>query len=183
MLPEIDRLLTDSQSRKLEFADGEEAFSCRVDDRVLSWASPVAKHKLPNYEAILLDNRANIAVVQASELREAIRHVCGPDGWHQKQELLLRLDKGSLKIGIETTKGDKQESAIGAQYSGEPLTAGFYTRYILDFLDALGGAGRVRLAFKDAQSAMEMRPDGDAAELQWRYLVMPRRISEEGRSK
>ncbi len=183
MLPEIERLLTDSQSRKLGFADGEDAISCCVDDCVLSWATPVAKHKLPNYGAILLDDRANIAVVQASELREAIRHVCGPDGWHQKSELLLRLDKRSLKIGIETIKGEKQEESIRARYSGEPLTIGFYTRYILDFLDTLGGVGRVRLAFKDAQSAMEMRPDGDAAEIQWRYLVMPARISEEERSK
>ena len=74
-------------------------------------------------------------------------------------------------------------TAIGARYRGEPLTAGFDTRYILDFLDSLGCVGLVRLAFKDAQSAIEMCPDGAAAEPQWRYLVMPRRIGEEGRSK
>ena len=75
VLPEIKRLLAASQSRNLEFAESEEAFSFRIDDRVLSWARPESKHKFPDYEAILLDDRANIAVVQASELREAIRRV------------------------------------------------------------------------------------------------------------
>ena len=89
----------------------------------------------------------------------------------------MRLEKGELRIGFEAAKGEEREESIGALYSGESLATGFYTPDNIDFLDALGGVRSVRLAFKDAQSAMEMRPETAAADLQWRYFVMPRKSS------
>ena len=77
----------------------------------------------------------------------------------------------------ESAKGESPEESIGALYAGEPLAIGLSTPYILDFLDVLGGAHSVSLAFKDGQSAMEMRPEGVDPNYRWRYLVMPRKSS------
>ncbi len=53
---------------------------------------------------------------------------------------------------------------------------GFNSGYILDFLKALDNAGEVRLEFKDAQSAGQMRPEDPEAEYKYRYVLMPMRI-------
>ena len=54
---------------------------------------------------------------------------------------------------------------------------GFNSQYLIDFLKAIGTQGEVRLEFKDAQSAGQMRPD-DANDdgFKYRYVVMPMRI-------
>ena len=177
VLLEIIKLLSVSQTHKVELAENEGAFSCRIGDRILSWQRPSSKHKFPDYEAVLLDEKAKMAVVQADELRDAILYVCGPVGWNQVQNFAMIVRQGELKISFESDKGGKREKSIGALYAGEQLAIGLSTPYILDFLDSLGGAQSVRLAFKDGQSAMEMRPDCFDLNYRWRYLVMPPKSS------
>ena len=48
--------------------------------------------------------------------------------------------------------------------------------YLLDFLKATGNSGEVRLEFKDAQSAGQMRPEDGADDYKYRYIIMPMRI-------
>jgi DNA polymerase-3 subunit beta len=56
------------------------------------------------------------------------------------------------------------------------MTIGFNSEYLIDFLKASTG-GEVRLEFKDAQSAGQMRPeDGSDDGFKYRYVVMPMRI-------
>jgi DNA polymerase III sliding clamp (beta) subunit (PCNA family) len=175
IIPEILRMLENSEPRDLEFAVGPEAFSCRVGNQVLSWANPCSEGKYPVYESLLLEERANVAVCQANELRNAIRRECGPDGWNQKTDVTLRLSGGHRWMGIESKEGERQETVIGVRYSGEALAVSFHPPYLLNFLDAVADSLRVQLAFKDAKSVMEMSLEDDEAELRWRYLVMPRK--------
>jgi DNA polymerase III sliding clamp (beta) subunit (PCNA family) len=175
VLLEIMQLLSVSQTHKVELAENEGAYSCRIGGQILSWVKPT--DKFSDYEAVLLDEKAMIAVVQADELRDAILYVCGPVGWNQEQNFAMIVKQGEVKISFESAKGEKREKSIGALYAGELLAIGLSAPYILDFLDALGGAQSVRLAFKDGQSAMEMRPDCFDPNYRWRYLVMPRKSS------
>ena len=46
----------------------------------------------------------------------------------------------------------------------------------IDFLKAIGNTGEVRLEFKDAQSAGQMRPEDANDEYKYRYIIMPMRI-------
>jgi DNA polymerase-3 subunit beta len=48
---------------------------------------------------------------------------------------------------------------------------------MLDFLKAIGNTGEVRLEFKDAQSAGQMRPEeANDDGYRYRYIIMPMRI-------
>jgi DNA polymerase-3 subunit beta len=175
VLLEIMQLLSVSQTHKVELAENERAYSCRIGDQILSWVKPTKK--FPDYEAVLQDEKAMIAVVKGDELRDAILRVCGPSGLDQVGRFAMIISQGELKISVESAKDEKHEKSIGALYTGEPLTIRLFTSNILDFLDALGGAQSVRLAFKDGQSAMEMRPDRFDPNYRWRYLVMPPKSS------
>ena len=53
---------------------------------------------------------------------------------------------------------------------------GFNSTYLIDFLRAVGSSGEVRLEFKDAQSAGQMRPEDPADDFKYRYVIMPMRI-------
>jgi DNA polymerase-3 subunit beta len=46
---------------------------------------------------------------------------------------------------------------------------------LLDFLSAIGEGGKIRLEFKDEQSAGQLRP-GDEKLYRYRYVVMPMRL-------
>ena len=49
-------------------------------------------------------------------------------------------------------------------------------QYLIDFLKAIGNTGEVRLEFKDAQSAGQMRPEDGNEDVKYRYILMPMRI-------
>jgi DNA polymerase III subunit beta len=53
---------------------------------------------------------------------------------------------------------------------------GFNSAYLIDFLKAIGNSGEVRLEFKDAQSAGQVRPEDPDGEYKYRYIIMPMRI-------
>ena len=62
------------------------------------------------------------------------------------------------------------------QLDYDPLVVGFNSQYLIDFLKAIGNTGEVRLEFKDAQSAGQMRPEDGNDEVKYRYILMPMRI-------
>ena len=53
---------------------------------------------------------------------------------------------------------------------------GFNSSYLVEFLRAIGNTGEVRLEFKDAQSAGQMRPEDTNEDMRYRYILMPMRI-------
>ena len=53
---------------------------------------------------------------------------------------------------------------------------GFNSSYLVEFLRAIGVQGEVRMEFKDAQSAGQMRPEDGGEEYRYRYILMPMRI-------
>ena len=86
----------------------------------------------------------------------------------------MRLEKNELKISSSSTDSGESEDTIETAYTGELITMGFNSAYLLDFLKATG-AGEVRLEFKDSQSAGQVRPE-EGDDYKYRYIVMPMRI-------
>jgi len=81
-----------------------------------------------------------------------------------------------LTLRNSSGKSGESEDTIDTPYSREPIMVGFNSSYIVESLRALDNAGEVRLEFKDAQSACQMRPEDPDAEYKYRYVLMPMRI-------
>ena len=77
---------------------------------------------------------------------------------------------------FRSTDSGESEDTIETPYSFDPLVVGFNSAYLIDFLKATGSAGEVRLEFKDAQSAGQVRPEDPDNEFKYRYIIMPMRI-------
>ena len=81
-----------------------------------------------------------------------------------------------MKISSSSTEAGESEDSIETAYAADPMTIGFNSEYMIDFLKASSG-GEVMLEFKDAQSAGQMRPgEGSDDGFKYRYVVMPMRI-------
>jgi DNA polymerase-3 subunit beta len=172
-LQELQQLLAVSDAEKVEFADDEHTLFFRVGHRTLSTRK--LSGQFPNFEAVMPNDNTKIAVVRSSELSAAIQRVA-QFADERSGAIRLRLESNELKISSSSTESGESEDTIDTPYAGDPITVGFNSSYILDFLKALGNDGEVRLEFKDAQSAGQMRPEDPEAEYKYRYVLMPMRI-------
>src|SRR5436853_417650 len=79
-----------------------------------------------------------------------------------------------IKSSASSTETGESEDSIETSYNGDSVTIGFNAAYLIDFLKATG-SGEVRMEFKDAQSAGQLRP-AEGEDYKYRYIVMPMRI-------
>jgi len=172
-LQELQVLLSSTEAEKVEFADDEHTLFFRIGHRTLS--SRKLTGQFPNFEAVMPRDNTKFAVVRSSELSAAIQRVA-QFADERSGAIRLRLEDNELKVSANSTESGESEDTIDTPYASEAIVVGFNSVYILDFLRALDNAGEVRLEFKDAQSAGQMRPEDPDAEYKYRYVLMPMRI-------
>ena len=64
---------------------------------------------------------------------------------------------------------------MGVAYSGEPVTIGFNSKYLLDFLGVVDSEN-VQLQFANGESAGQLTPEPEAGDGSYKYVVMPMRV-------
>ena len=170
-MDELRSLLDSTDVEAIEFAKDESTLYFRIGPRLLT--SRQLTGQFPNYEAVLPKANNKSVTLPSDELSAAISRVA-QFADERSRAVRLRLDKGELKLSASSTETGESEDTIETSYQGDSLTVGFNAQYILDFLKAMG-AGDVKLEFKDAQSAGQLRP-ADSEDYKYRYIVMPMRI-------
>jgi len=172
-LDELRQLLSVSDAETIEFADDEHTLYFRVGHRSLS--SRKLTGQFPNYEAVMPRDNTKFVIVAAAELSQAIQRVA-QFADERSGAIRMKMEQNELKISSQSNEAGESEDTIDTPYTGDALTVGFNSGYMLDFLKALSNEGEVRLEFKDAQSAGQMRPEDPDAEYKSRYVLMPMRI-------
>jgi DNA polymerase-3 subunit beta len=170
-MDEIKSLLDGSDVESIEFAKDESTLYFRIGPRLLT--SRQLTGQFPNYEAVLPKDNNKSVVLNCEDLAAAIQRVA-QFADERSRAVRMKMDKGELKISASSTETGESEDCIETNYDGDAITIGFNAQYLLDFLKATG-SGEVRLEFKDAQSAGQLRP-GEGDEYKYRYIVMPMRI-------
>ena len=172
-MSELFSLLQNIDVDYVDFAKDESTLFFRIGERLLT--SRQLTGQFPNYEAVLPRDTSKSVVVHGADLSTAIQRVA-QFADERSRAIRLKLDKNELKISSSSTEAGESEDSIETAYAADPLTIGFNSEYLIDFLKAQS-AGEVRLEFKDAQSAGQMRPeDGSDDGFKYRYVVMPMRI-------
>jgi DNA polymerase-3 subunit beta len=170
-MDELKSLLDSTDAENIEFAKDESTLYFRIGSRLLT--SRQLTGQFPNYEAVLPKDTTKSITVHGDDLMGAIQRVA-QFADERSRAVRLKLEKGELKLSASSTETGESEDSIEIDYNGESLAIGFNAQYLLDFLKATG-SGEVKLEFKDAQSAGQMRP-GEGDEYKYRYIVMPMRI-------
>ena len=170
-MDEIRSLLDASDVESVEFAKDESTLYFRIGTRLLT--SRQLTGQFPNYEAVLPKDNNKSIVVNCEDLSGAIQRVA-QFADERSRAVRVRMDKGELKISASSTETGESEDSLETNYNGETITIGFNAQYLLDFLKA-AGSNEIRLEFKDAQSAGQLRPE-EGDDYKYRYVVMPMRI-------
>ncbi len=170
-MDELRSLLDSTDAESIDFAKDESTLYFRIGQRLLT--SRQLTGQFPNYEAVLPKDNSKSVTLPSDELSAAISRVA-QFADERSRAVRLRLEKGEIKLSASSTETGESEDTIETSYQGDSLTVGFNAQYILDFLKAVG-AGDVKLEFKDAQSAGQLRP-ADSEDYKYRYIVMPMRI-------
>ncbi len=168
---ELNVLLQESGTETVEFARDESTLFFRVGGRLLT--SRQLTGQFPNYEAVLPRECPRGVTVGSAEIASAIQRVAQLAD-ERSGAIKVRLEKNELKISSSSMESGESEDSIETTYAAEPLTIGFNSGYLLDFLKA-SSSGDVRLEFKDEQSAGQLRP-AESEDFKYRYIVMPMRI-------
>lgn len=171
-MAELNTLLQADDVEEVEFARDESTLFFRLGGRLLT--SRQLTGQFPNYEAVLPRDTNKVVSVSCEEITGAIQRVA-QFADERSGAIRLRLDRDEIKISSSSTETGESEDTIETAYNGESMTIGFNSQYLLDFLKATV-AGDVRLEFKDAQSAGQLRPGDTGDEYKYRYVVMPMRI-------
>ena len=170
-MAELHLLLQNTDADELEFAKDESTLFFRIGQRLLT--SRQLTGQFPNYEAVLPKDNTKSVAVRCDDLSAAIQRVA-QFADERSGAIRIRLEKGELKISSSSTEAGESEDAIDVAFTGDPMTIGFNSAYLLDFLKA-ADTQEVRLEFKDPQSAGQLRPEGND-DYKYRYIVMPMRI-------
>jgi DNA polymerase III subunit beta len=170
-MDELKSLLDSTDAETIDFAKDESTLYFRIGQRLLT--SRQLTGQFPNFEAVLPKDNNKSVTLPGNDLGAAISRVA-QFADERSRAVRLRMEKGELKLSASSTETGESEDTIETSYQGDSLTVGFNAQYILDFLKAVG-AGDVKLEFKDAQSAGQLRP-ADSEDYKYRYIVMPMRI-------
>ncbi len=172
-LAELNGLLSNTESEQIDFADDEQTLFFRIGGRVLT--SRKLTGQFPNYEAVLPRDNNKFVIVRNEDLMSSIQRVA-QFADERSGAIRIRLEQNELKLSAQSTDSGESEDVIETPYSYDPLVVGFNSSYLVDFLKAVGGTGEVRMEFKDAQSAGQMRPEDGNEDVRYRYILMPMRI-------
>ena len=172
-LAELQSLLATSEEEQLEFADDEQTLFFRMGHRLLTTRKLTGQ--FPNYEAVLPRENNKFVVLRSEDLMSSIMRVA-QFADERSGAIKIRLEQNEVKISSSSADSGESEDTIETPYNFDPIVVGFNSAYLIDFLKAVGNAGEVRLEFKDAQSAGQMRPEDVSDEFKYRYIIMPMRI-------
>jgi DNA polymerase-3 subunit beta len=172
-LAELSSLLGSSDAETMDFADDDSTLFFKVGGRVLT--SRKLTGQFPNYEAVLPRDNNKFVIVRSEDLMASIQRVA-QFADERSGAIKIRLEQNELKLSSSSTDSGESEDTIETPYNYDPLVVGFNSQYLIDFLKAIGNTGEVRLEFKDAQSAGQMRPEDGNEDVKYRYILMPMRI-------
>ncbi|MBI2682436.1 MAG: DNA polymerase III subunit beta [Acidobacteriales bacterium] len=171
-MAELSALLNTSDVENIDFAKDDAQLYFRIGPRVLT--SRQLTGQFPNYEAVLPRDTNKSVSLRSEDLNGAILRV-SQFADERSGAIRVKLEKGELRVSSSSTDSGESEDSIEIGYDGDPVTIGFNSHYLLDFLKVVN-TGNVRLEFKDAQSAGQMRPEDSDDGTKYRYIVMPMRI-------
>jgi DNA polymerase III subunit beta len=171
-MAELNTLLNTTEADTIEFAKDDTTLFFRIGPRLMT--SRQLTGQFPNYEAVLPRDNNKQVIVRKDEVQGAIQRVA-QFADERSGAIKLKLDSNQVSVSSSSAESGESEDSIETVYTGDPLVVGFNSSYLLDFLKA-AETNEVRLEFKDAQSAGQMRPEDPDSDFKYRYIIMPMRI-------
>jgi len=171
-MDEVEKLASIAGSDALiDFAKDESHLFFQVGRRLL--ISRILTGQFPNYEAVLPRDNSKTVALERAELSDAVRRVSQLAD-QRSHAVKFAVSSEGVEISASSPEYGEAKESIEKEYKGDPISIGFNSSYLLDFL-AAAADGPINIELKDEQSAGQMRPLADE-NYRYRYVIMPMRI-------
>jgi DNA polymerase-3 subunit beta len=171
-MDEVEKLAgTAGDEAQIDFAKDESHLFFEIGHRLL--ISRILTGQFPNYEAVLPRENNKSVVLERAELSDAVRRVSQLAD-QRSHAVKFSVSKEGIEISASSPEYGEAKENIEKEYKGDPISIGFNSTYMLDFL-AAAADGPVSIELKDEQSAGQLRPLADES-YRYRYIIMPMRI-------
>ncbi len=167
---ELARLLEGADSVAFEAREAHLLF--RSGGRTL--ACKTIEGQFPAFERVVAVTGERKVELSREALVTAVRRVSLLSS-ERSRAVRVALGKGKLELSAQSPDQGEARETLVVEEPGPELEIGFNAAYLLDFL-GVAGTETVWLELKDAESQGLLRPGGDAAALDYRYVVMPMRF-------
>ncbi|GAA3762247.1 DNA polymerase-3 subunit beta [Spinactinospora alkalitolerans] len=130
----------------------------------------------PKYRALLPDSFNSVAEVQKSEFIEAVKRV----SLVAERNTPLRLAFGDGKLVLEAGTGDEAQAVevLDATMEGDDIQIAFNSAFLVDGLNAIDSdIARLQFTTSTKPAIITGKPAEDGAASDYRYLIMPVRLS------
>ena len=170
---ELQRLAQELDPDTLvEFSGSDNHLFFRTGERLL--VSRKLTGNFPDYERVLPQDHPHSIDLMRDELRATVERAAQFSD-ERSHAVRFRFTPGEIQVHSSLSDTGEIEETLPVTYDGPKVEVGFNAQYLVDFLRALSEES-VAFGFKDAGSAGELRPGGEAPEYVYRYVVMPMRI-------
>jgi DNA polymerase-3 subunit beta len=129
----------------------------------------------PDYEQVIPEGNDKLVKIDSAPFGDVVRRVSLLSG-ERSRAIKIAVTKGTVEVSSSNPEVGEASETVDVDYSGAEVEIGFNSRYLLDFFQAYGD-GQVILALKDDATQGLLRPVGLEAGKDYRYVVMPMRIS------
>jgi DNA polymerase III subunit beta len=164
---EVARVL--GAGEEVEFTLAENQFVLRMPNFLMT--ARVIEGQFPNYEQVLPKGHPRRLTIHRPSLIATLRRV-SVMAEERTRPVKLVLTPGSLKVTAYNPELGEAEESIDVTYSGEEITIGFNSRYLLDALAPLD-ADQIVFELKDGLSPGVVRSFEEEGYL---CVIMPMRI-------
>src|ERR1700753_927694 len=171
-MDEVSKLASSADSEaQIEFAKDESHLFFQVGHRLL--ISRILTGQFPNYEAVLPRDNSKTVTIERSELSDAVKRVSQLAD-QRSHAVKLAVSRDGIEISASSPEYGEAKENIEKEYKGDPISIGFNSSYMLDFL-AAAADGPISIEVTDEQSAGQMRLLAHES-YRYRYIIMPMRI-------
>ena len=154
---------------EVQMAITENQFVLQMSNFVMT--TRLIEGQFPNYEAVIPRAHPGKLVISRMGLMAALRRVAVM-AEERNKPVKFTLSPAALTLAASSAEAGEAEEVLEVAYSGETVTIGFNSRYVLDAMTALE-KDQIVLEFKDALSPGVIK---SAEEEGYCCVIMPMRI-------
>ncbi len=135
--------------------------------------SSVLEGEFPDFAKIIEDKGESKIKISTQNFLDALKRV-SPFSNEKLKGVTMNIESGKMETSTSSAEQGEAQEMLQIDYKGGKMKISFNSRYILEFLSAVGSE-RIVMSLKDESSQGLFMPD-EAKEFEYKYVVMPMSI-------
>ena len=155
-----DKFMISLSENKIKFQIGK-----------ISLTSKVIDGKFPDYQKVIPKDNDKSLTVPLNDFVNSVERVVSVS-IDRKEGVKLDINKGKLKLSVNSTNSGDGNEVIPVKYDYEEITIGFNSKYLLDIASVIESKD-LQLNFKNSTSPVLIHDNSDKGSF---YVIMPMKI-------